>query len=226
MRINFSDYTAAVRVLLLALLVIAAGTLRSEGTQPKLNADGYAVCSRSGDLKIAASFYSRSFPSGGKSYFLSRHLIVEVAIYGPGGNRVGLSNGHFTLHVNGAQHGILPVGGGLAAYDDTWGNSDRGVIAQAGPVILGGPPTQPRFPGDRREVPRPRAPDPSPAGTPPKEQADLRALLIEASFPQGEAVRLPVSGYLYFPFDKKLKSIKKLDLLYEGPAGSTTLRLK
>ena len=225
MRISFSDYTAAVRVLLLALLPAAASTLYSEGTVPKLKPEEYDSRATSGDLTIAASYYSRSFSSGGQSFFLSRHLVVAVAIYGPPFKRAALSNGQFTLHVNGAKYGILPVAGGLVAYDSTWGGVDKGVIAQVGPVIIG-PPTQSRFPGDRREVPTPRVPDSRPSGQPPKQEADLPALLNEAAMPQGESVVLPVGGYLYFPYEKKLKSVKKLELEFRDAMGSTALRLK
>jgi hypothetical protein len=44
------------------------------------------------------------------------------------------------------------------------------------------------------------------------------------ALPEGD-IRPPVSGYLFFPFKDKLKSIKTLDLVYEGPLGAATLRV-
>ncbi|MCW5982979.1 MAG: hypothetical protein KIT09_33120 [Bryobacteraceae bacterium] len=210
----------------LAALLAAACWLAAEGAEPKGEPEEYGAQGRAGDLTVAASYYSRSFNSGGRSYFLDKYLVVEAAIYGPPLRRAEVSNAHFTLRVNGARQGILPVAGSLAAYDVKWRGVDRGIRAQAGPVILGGPGAEQRFPGDRREIPVPRAPDSKPGGVEREPEPDLAKSLTDAALPQGDALALPVSGYLYFPFDKKLKSIKKIDLTYEGPSGTATLKLK
>ncbi len=84
----------------------------------------------------------------------------------------------------------------------------------------------PRFPGDPR-VPNERKPpipreNRSPAQNNQPGQVES---MKQTAFPYGEA-KLPVAGYLYFPFRKKLTSIKRLELLYKGPAGEAVLRLK
>lgn len=59
----------------------------------------------------------------------------------------------------------------------------------------------------------------------PKEEA-LRPedAVAQTALPSGEA-KGPVSGYLHFAYKGKTKSLKTLELIYEGPAGSTMLRL-
>ena len=43
-------------------------------------------------------------------------------------------------------------------------------------------------------------------------------VIQRAALPEGE-VALPVSGCLFFPFHGKMKKIKKLELVYDGPLG-------
>jgi hypothetical protein len=204
-------------------VLAAASALFAEHIQPKLEPEEYGAHAQAGGFAIGASYYARSFTSQGHSHFLSRHLVIEVGLYGPALRRIPLSSGQFTLHVNNNKHGILPVAGALAGYETKWAGADR-ILVQAGPVILGGS-SEPRFPGDRRDVPLPRAPDQQHDWSS-SEQADLGKLLSEAALPTGESVVLPVGGYLYFPFEKKSKSVKTLDLLWEGPSVAIRIKLK
>ena len=56
--------------------------------------------------------------------------------------------------------------------------------------------------------------------------ATLEVRVQRSSFPEG-IIPGPVSGYLFFPFRGKTKSLRALELLYESPDGSrkTTLAL-
>ena len=44
------------------------------------------------------------------------------------------------------------------------------------------------------------------------------------ALPNGPATK-PVAGYIFFHYRGKTKSIKSLDLVYEGKQGSVTLKL-
>jgi hypothetical protein len=98
-------------------------------------------------------------------------------------------------------------------------------------VLLGAPRQSERFPGDptARRLPRaPRAPETDDqAAVRDRAEPVLSAAdaAIEKSLPEGK-INLPVSGYIYFAHKGKTKSIKSLELLYNGPAGQAELKLK
>jgi hypothetical protein len=88
-----------------------------------------------------------------------------------------------------------------------------------GSVILGAPPPVARFPGDRRAdrpLPLPRAPEPpNPTGEPKAAEQPIETQMAIAALPEGPSGK-PVKGLLFFPFSGKTKSIRSLDLIYEG----------
>ncbi len=210
--------------LLVAALALAAipgrpGAQNASGERAKIEAPA-------GDVKLSAALNYRSLSHGGRSYFLDQHLVVEVALSSPAPKRLKLSTNQFHLRVNGGKEVLAAQPANLVAYAMKWRWTDRGMQARAGPVILGGPPNEPRFPGDRTPTPLPRVPESRPAGAPePAETPDLAEVLAQAAVPEGD-VLLPVSGNLYFPYTKKIRSIRKLELVFQGTDGAVTLRLR
>lgn len=181
---------------------------------------------QAGELSLAAVFHYRSLNYSGRSYFLDQHLVVEVALSSAALKRLKLSSNQFHLRVNGGKAVLGAQPANLVAYAMKWRWTDRGMQARAGPVIFGGPPNEPRFPGDRIPAPLPRAPESQPPGAPePIEAPPLGEILAQAALPEGDLL-LPVGGCLYFPYEKKIKSIKKLELVFQGPDAALTLRLK
>lgn len=213
------------------LVILAPVLLSGEGTAPKPKPRDYGVHVQVAEVTIGAEFEYRSFSAAGRSFFVDKHLVVEVALYGPKGKRLNVSAGQFSLRVNGKNRALLPQAPQVIAYATKW--EDSGLVVMGGMgnrrVILGGPEPGPRFPGDPR---RSRSPSPSSSPVPedrtgvsPRGEVDQGKLMAEAALPHGDKL-LPVSGYIYFRYNKKTKSIKKLELLYQGPAGATSLRLK
>lgn len=202
-------------------LILAAAL--AAGAQESAPEAAYQARAEAGPLTVAANFHYRGFARAGRSYFLEKHLAVEVGLFGAKGARLALTASQFSLRINGKQV-IASVPAGLVAYSMKWRWVDRGVTAQAGPVVIGGPGAEPRFPGDRPQLPWPRVPGPERTGEPPPEET-LGEALAAAALPEGD-VLLPVSGYLYFPYEKKTKSLKSVELQYFSPGGPVTLRLK
>src|SRR6267143_875960 len=98
----------------------------------------------------------------------SDYLVVEVAVFPLTLAGVTVSSRQFTLHVNGKKTPVFTQSPGMVAASIKYPDYERTrlrLVAQAGPVIIGG--TQPvgRFPGDpsARRPPRveqaPDAPD-------------------------------------------------------------------
>lgn len=162
------------------------------------------------------------------------HLVVEVALYSKS-QSVDVSAGQFSLRINGKGRLLLPESPGMVAasikYPD-WERTPPEVMVGAGDagVIFGGPNTVPRFPGDRRPmgagVPNPVPPVSTTTAPVEKQpQEPIEDQVKRWSLPEGN-LGPPICGYLYFSYKRKLKSIKALELLYDGPLGRATLPLR
>jgi hypothetical protein len=214
-------------------VVVSCGLLWAQGPQPRKSAAEYPAHAALDPASIGAEYLVRSIPSRGRVFFSPEYLIVEVAVYPDRGKALKIELGHFALRMNGKKETIAPQSPGFIAaafkYPDWEQRRRLEAIAGAGDgaVILGRPQPQERFPGDpfpgQTRLPRPpRAPEQEPAAE--REQpARVEDVVVEAALPDVEASS-PVAGYLYFPFKGKTKSIRSLELIYRGPAGTATLK--
>ena len=145
----------------------------------------------------------------------------------------GVGSRKFTLRLNGKKDVLFPQPPGMVAaslkYPD-WQQKPQmtvgGGMGNSG-VILGQPTPTARFPGDRRAEPRLPAPPQAPGTDAPveKEPMDITELVQKVALPEG-LTRFPVSGYLFFPYSGKLKSLKSVELLIATPSEPLVLRLK
>ena len=213
------------RVLAAALLscIIAFG-----GTEPKSKPEEYPVHGRTGDVAIGADYMVQSISTPKASFIAKDYLVVEIGFFPPrSGTMVRASD--FSLRVNGAKQELLTQTPGMVAasikYED-W-TRQRGIQAQAGPVIIGGPQQSSRFPGDNRApVPRPQPAPQDTATEVERETVDPADAVDGAALNEGPA-RQPRSGYLYFPYSGKLTKIKTVELIYRPESGQPlTLRLR
>jgi hypothetical protein len=220
-------------------VLLAAAPLAAQGpygTTPKPKVTDYPVHGQAGVVSMGAEYLVRSVPVGDQTLIVPDYLVVEVALYPPAGRPLAVSSGEFTLRLNGKKQVLHAQAPGFVAaslkYPD-WEQRPTvvgyGGIGNAG-VILGRPEQVERFPGDPRptqtRLPRPpTAPAPEdPSGLPKPEARPPEDAVNQTALPSGQ-VRGPVSGFLYFAFKGKPKSVKTLELLYVGPAGNATLRL-
>ena len=218
------------RVLLIAAIFSTAAW--SQTIPARAKPSEYAVHATAGKLTLAADYMVHSLAARGKTFFVNDYLIIETAVF-PGGVPVMISSGHFTLRLNGKKLLLAQtpsmVGASLK-YPD-W--EQRGTLeGSAGVgdsgVILGRPPAVERFPGDpraRRGPAPPRAPDPDhQQRTVEQQPVRPHELAIDAALPEGET-KHPVAGFLYFAHKGKTSGLKSIELLYQGPSGTTVLRL-
>jgi hypothetical protein len=193
------------------------------GTNPKLKAAEYPVHVKIADLGIGAEYMVRTVFLDKQSITTDQYLVVEVALYPDPGRDVMVNAQHFTLRLNGKKDVRFPQAPSFVAaslkYSD-WGYQ-RGVVAAAGPIIIGRPAPVERFPGDNRD--RNRMPRQSGGEAPEFNAAEE---LTRIALPEG-TTKKAVSGYLFFAFDGKLKSLKQVELLYRpGEAEPVALRLR
>ena len=168
-------------------------------------------------LDWKAEFCGHSVPFAGTTYFTADHIVVEIEILPDKSTPIQLTSGVFRMRINRRKDLLTPETPGMVAaslkYSD-WSQRPQ-LEAQAGPVILGRPRQQSRFPGDTRPGQPPNRSDDRPTA-----KTDAEAV-IEAALPEGPTLG-PTKGLVYFPYRGKLKSLKTIELLW----GERVLKLQ
>ncbi len=215
----------------------AAVVARSQPAGPRPKAAEYPAHTQTETLAIGAEFMLRSFGAGGQTYAAEDYLVVDVALYPAKGTKLAVAHGQFSLRINGGRQALLaappPFVAASVKYPD-WEYRPR-VIAGAGAgdagVIIGRPESVGRFPGDprpgRERLPAPpRAPAPEDrAGIERLEPVKPEEIVVREALEEGEPTH-PRRGFLYFPFKGKTNKLKTVELIYNGPAGTATLKLR
>jgi hypothetical protein len=209
-----------------ALLLAIAGCAVA---QVKPKASEYPAHAAVGTAEIGAENLGHSLSTPRGAFLAGDYIVIDVGLFYKG-PAVNVSHQQFLLRINGKKPPLMAQTPGMVAasikYPD-W--SDRTEVTMAGTVagrdiVYGPAPPVERFPGDRRAE-RPRTAPRMPTGIPAPESEPpppIEEIVREAALPEGE-VKLPAGGYLYFAYKGKLKSIKKLELLYDGPLGQATV---
>jgi hypothetical protein len=214
----------------LALLPLLPCVLAAQyGTHPKPSEQDYPAHIKAEKVSVGAEFMVHSFSNGRDSYIAKDYLVVEVALFPVKGQTLAVEAGQFTLLVNGRKQALASQAPEFVAaslkYPD-WETRPR-AQASAGPVIFGAPAPVERFPGDpsaRTGPMPPRAPQDDPSGLGKEPPVTPDELAVQTALPDGQ-YHDPVSGYLYFAWRGKTKSIRSLTLEFTGPAGEVTLPL-
>jgi hypothetical protein len=219
--------------LLILLAAVSPHGAVAQGTTTKPKAAEYPVHARLHDMEIGVEYMVRSF--GADQIMLADDfLVTEVAIYPAYRAGVELDARKFTMRINGKKEVLFAQSPGAVAaslkYPDWQRKPQLSVGAGMGDrgIILGRPQQVERFPGDRRAEPRLPAPPRVPTSDTPAaaEPVDLSEMIHKVALPEGVA-RFPVSGYLFFPYRGKLKSLKRVELLVEtGLSEPVVLRLR
>jgi len=206
-----------------AILGLALSTMQLAQNGPLSKVSDYPAHVKLPSMEIGAEYLLNSIPLGRGMYIAKDHLVLEVAIFPSTRDGVNVSSSQFTLRVNNKTI-LYPDSPGAVAsslkYPDWQTHPTMTAEAGAGngSVVLGAPPPVARFPGDRRadRTPIPRVPDsPDPTGEPKAADQPIETQIAIAALPQGQFQK-PVKGFLFFPFSGKTKSIRSLDLIYDG----------
>jgi hypothetical protein len=217
-----------------SLFLVAATLLAQHVEQPRAKAADYPAHASLKSLALGADFMVHTFSGRGKTFLTEDHLVVEVAVYPSTGVRPMVAHSHFVLRINGKGQIMSQPPQFVAAalkYPD-W-HTKPSVVADArvgdSGVIIGREPRAQRFPNDPRpsqeRLPMPRAPEPADRSGIEKEAVSPAEVCIEQALPEGPAAG-PIRGYVYFPFKGKMKSVKKVELLYSAEGEQATLMLR
>jgi len=222
-----SDYTRSVlRCLSLAVFVTCFVSAQSDVTRQPADYPSHAAWPK---FDIGAEYMVHSIPTPTGAVFARDYLVIEVAIY-PRNKLlpVKIDPQQFTLHINDNKYIILPESPGAVAQSIKYPSfqNHSHTEAEVGPVIIGRPVDQPHFPDDKTGTGRlpPRQPDPD-SSVPQASEKTTDELVNEAALPEMET-HAPVKGSLYFFYDKKLKNLKTLDLVYDDHGTKSYLSIK
>jgi hypothetical protein len=221
--------TAAIAVCALLLGAIPA---RVGAAEPKQKAQQYPAHWSDAKFAVGAEYLGKTIPAEKESYFAGNYVVVEVAIEPTLRRDVRIRQEHFHLRVNGKN---LLMAQNPAIVAGEMGHPERdnpkGVVASAGAgkadVVFGQPRRRERFPGD----PQARVPARLPSGTgdstaASEDPAQVAAAAIRSAALDDQDISYPVAGLLYFPWTKKAKDLRAIELVYDGPIGKFTLKLQ
>jgi len=211
-------------------LLSAAALAFAQGT-PKAQPSDYPVhANLDNNFTLAAEYMVHSVPTPTGSLIADDYLVIDVAFFGRPRTKLNLNSGNFTLRVN-QKSVIQPDSPGTVAasikYPDwTQKPTVSGGAGTGNGGVVYGPPAVPYFPGDPTGRP---APNPLPQQTDPNAPAKEPPMPIDeriqrSALEEGDLVT-PTSGLIFFPHRGRTKSIKSLELIYDGPAGKATLKL-
>ncbi len=220
------DYT--ISLLIGLAFAISPGAAVAQGTPTKEKAADYPARQKLPQLELGAEYLVHSLQTSEGVIVVADYLVIDVAAFPVSAQPWSISSGRFSLKINGKKAVLFSQSPGMVAasmkYPD-WSQHPT-VIAQAGMgdanVTLGRTPHPGRFPGDG-SADRPRR-SPVPEGTAEVPESAPRMPIGEVCQRlalQEDAIKGPRSGYLYFPFSGKVKSIKSLELIYDDGEGTT-----
>lgn len=209
---------------------MAAAALTA-GTEPRKTPAGYAAQAEAGHGVVAADYGGRAYAGEKGSFFTGSYLVFEVALYAEKGEAMELAPGDFRLRLNGgAREWTVATAGSVAAEVRNPGQFEpyRGVVAGGGVgqggIVIGGPPTVERFPGDP-QARGPRQPK-APGREGERAEEDPAQAVTECALERVQVDGSGASGLIYFYWRGKLKQLKRIELVYQGPAGKAVLRLR
>jgi hypothetical protein len=200
------------------------------GLDPRPRAEDYPQRAELAAAKLGVEYHGRAFESQAGRFFTQDYLIVEVALF-PAADPLEFSPSHFRLRLNGRRPELLPVTPGtvaLAIRNPDQFEQRPQVVAGGGvgggQVIFGRPRPVERFPGD----PEARVPTPTGnrQGSPAEEQAASAEAAERFGLSRLQAPRGGAAGLVYFYWRGKHSKLRKIELIYDGPAGTAALRLR
>jgi hypothetical protein len=216
-------------------LVLALVTAAWLSATVKEKAADYPAHADVGTVSIGAEYLVHSIPAHSQTFFARDYLVVEVAVFPGRLEPVEIGANTFTLRINGRKEVMFPDTPGFVAASLTYPDWEqhRQTEVQAGignaGVTIGRPPSVGRFPDDptprqTRLPPAPKAPPEDQHGIEQDSPQTADEALAQVALPDGPATK-PVAGYIFFHYRGKAKSIKSVDLVYEGRQGPVTLKL-
>ena len=183
----------------------------SKGLPPRASPAEYPAQAKAGAVTVAAEFMGHSVPTPDATYNTEDFVVVEAGLFGPAGARITLSQGDFSLRINGKKT-ASPSQPYELAYkslkDPEWEPPSK----QKSKTSLG------TGGGDTDSTP-------APVHMPLELRRTMEQRVQRAAMLEGDRA-LPQAGLLFFEYRGKTQNIRSLELIYSGSAGTATLALQ
>ena len=175
----------------------------------------YQAQGKAGEITIGAEYAGHSLPDPDGPLSTEDFVVVEAGFFGPQGAKLQITDGDFSLRINGNKKALPSEPYGVVVSnvkDPQWeppeapkqSKTSFGGASGGGGAADNGPPTPPKVPFE--------------------VQRKLSMRVRKASMPVGDRT-LPEAGFLYFRYRGKEKSIHSIELIYSGGAGPVTRTL-
>ena len=191
----------------------------AKGLPPRVAPTDYQRQAQAGAVTIAAEFTGHAVPTMQGPLTSEDYVVVEAGLYGPADSRIQISSGDFSLRINGRKQ-ILPAqayGWILTSLKDPEWEPPEAVESRSKSKLSAG--------GGGGQGSEPGAPPPPPPKIPVPVQRAMAQRVQRAALPEGDRP-LPLAGLLFFQYRGKAEGIRSVELLYAGPAGKATLKLR
>jgi hypothetical protein len=185
----------------------------SKGMPPRAAPTDYQAHEKAGAITIAAEFMGHSVPTPDAIYNSEEYVVVEVGVFGPPQARATLSNGDFSLRINGKKNPEPSQPFELVSRslkDPEWGPTKSQQKSKTSLGAGGG--------GDEESTP-------TPPKMPPELKRTMEQRVQRTGMLQGDRP-LPQAGLFFFEYRGKTQNIKSVELIYTGSAGTATVTLQ
>ncbi len=195
-----------------------AASENRHGTAPKPDPGAYEAKGPAygGRAIVAAEFMGNTFWGQRSTFLAPKFIVLEIAVYPGKGKSVTTSAGQFKIRINGKRvfTSENPEFVASAVLNPEWDQPRLQPQLNVGGVLIGRPAPTSRFPDDpagQSRLPPAQKPPVAP-GAPSPEPEPLRDAVLYSALPE-KATMDPVSGFVFFPYEGKLKAIRSLALL-------------
>jgi hypothetical protein len=189
----------------------------AKGLPPRATPADYQTHTQAGTVTVAAEFAGHSVPTAQGPLTTEDFVVVETGLFGPPDARMKISASDFSLRINGKKAALpsSPYGMILGSVKDPeWQPPEPPKSKSKGGLTGGGN-------GDQADQNAP----PPPVKIPIEVQRAMAQRVQKATLPEGDRT-LPQAGLIYFQYRGAAKGIRTVELIYDGPAGKTTLALQ
>jgi hypothetical protein len=187
----------------------------AKGIPARATPADYEAQAKAGEITIAAEFTGHSLPTAEGPLTSEEFVAVEVALFGPAGGHHRIAADQFTLRVNGKKAlPSQPYGMTFPSLrDPEYIEPDAPAKKSKSSMGAGGQ-------GGQGEDP-----PPGPKPIPLPLQRAMAQRVQKSALHEGERV-LPQAGLVFFRLRGKTENLQSVELLYEGPDGKATLKLR
>ncbi len=188
-----------------------AQSRESKGVPPRAAPGDYSGHAQAGAVTIAAEFTAHSVVTAEALLTTEDYVVVEVGLFGPPETRLRLSYADFSVRINGKKAPVMAEEYNAvfaSLKDPEWEPPE--AVEKKSKTNIGG-----SSKSDTGSLP--------PIVHVPIELKRAMQLRVQkASLPEGERP-LPAAGLIFFPY--RGKNMQSVELIYNGPAGKTTVTL-